>query len=32
MQLLAAEDFRYNSHALKHLRGELAISMKMPIL
>ncbi len=32
MQLLAADDFTYNSHALKSLRDELAISMKTSIL
>ena len=32
LQLLAAEGFTYNSNALKYLRGELAISMKMHIL
>jgi hypothetical protein len=28
MQLLAADDFTYNSHALRYLRGEVSISMK----
>jgi hypothetical protein len=32
MQLPAAEDFTYNSHALKYLRNELAIPVKTRIL
>ena len=32
MQLLTADDFTYNSHALKNLGDELAISLKTDIL
>ena len=32
MQLLAADDFTYNSHALKYMRGEVRILMKTRIL
>lgn len=32
MQLLAADDFTHNSHALTYLSGEVSISMKTGIL
>ena len=32
LQLLTAEDFTYNFHALKHLSGEVSIPLKTDVL